>query len=96
MLRQLRGGKVCIPPHHTLGFPSAHLLHYIKRRSILHEPACPGVAQIVPAEVFYSRSLQCVTPCPSVCMGKTVAAVCEYPRLVLTDLPPQHPQCDGV
>ena len=39
VLRQLRGGQMRIPPHHTLGFPSSHLLHYVKRRSVLHRPA---------------------------------------------------------
>jgi len=39
VLRQLRGGQVCIPPHHTLGFPTAHLLHYIQRCAVLHQPA---------------------------------------------------------
>jgi len=50
-------GKVGVLLHHLDGFPAAELLQNHQRRTVLHMPTCPGMAQIVPAEVFDTSNI---------------------------------------
>lgn len=59
---QMIGGEVCITPNHLRTFPAPHFLQGEQRRPVLHVQTCPSVSQIMPAEVFDLRSLQCGIP----------------------------------
>lgn len=54
--------EVRIALNHARAFPSAQLLQDVQRRPGLGHPACPGVAQVVPAEVDDSSPFQRLVP----------------------------------
>lgn len=51
-----------IPPHHLGGLPAAQLLQDEERHAALHQPARPGVAQVVPVEVCDACAFEGLAP----------------------------------
>jgi hypothetical protein len=54
--------QVRIAPHHLCRLPAAHFLQVVQRRAMLNQPAGPGVAQVVPAEVGDPGAYQGAAP----------------------------------
>ena len=55
---QMLDREVRVPPHHRCRLPAAQLLKDMKRRSALHMPRCPRMAQIMPAEILDTGALE--------------------------------------
>jgi len=89
MLRHVRRSQVCISPHHFRRLPTAHFLQVIHRRTVLHQPACPSMSQVVPAKVLNSSTDQRTTPTPCVYLVDRPTSVGKYPLGMLTQLPLQ-------
>lgn len=50
------------PPHPLGGLPPAEFLEHEQRHATLHQPARPGVAQVMPAEVRDAYALEGLAP----------------------------------
>ena len=79
VLSEVRRTEVRVPPHHSLRLPRAHLLDDVERGPVLHQPARPGVPEIVPTEIHDSGTLQRLAPRPSVGPSDRLAAIGEHP-----------------
>ena len=60
---QVIGRQVRVALHHLQRFPSSQLLEHLQRRAARHMPACPRMAQIVPAEITDAGPLARLGPC---------------------------------
>ncbi len=60
---QMLHRHVRIATHHRIRLPAPQLLNYPGGHIILPEPACPGVPQIMSADVRDPVGLPCRTPC---------------------------------
>lgn len=49
--------QVRILLHHLRRRPSAQLLQYVLRGAFLNVPACPGVPEVMPAEILDAYTL---------------------------------------
>lgn len=82
------GGELCIAIHHLPRLPAAQVLQLVARRSRLPMPGCPGVPQVMEAQIRETRLLDrpppdLVTDLPPdrlVIEGKAVLLVLSLPR----------------
>ena len=70
--------------------PAAESLQLVRWRPRLAVPGCPGMPQIMPAEIFDAGTLQRSPPCPRVGMPERLPLKREYPLRMFTELPAQY------
>ena len=86
VLRQMVRSQVCITANHLLRLPTTELLQGEERRAALHVPACPRVAQIVPAKVFDTGAFEREVPSPRADLLDRLTFVGEHVREMLSSL----------
>jgi hypothetical protein len=76
--------------HHGLSFPATQALQFVHRRACFPVAGGKGMRQVMPAEIFDSSPLQCVSPCLRIHLHHRIAIVGENVSQMIALSPLQH------